>query len=336
VGDLDILVVADDARAIEHVSTLDDVERVLGSGQTKATVILRGGLQVDVRVVPAPSFGAALHYFTGNKAHNIAVRQRARDRGLKLNEYGVFRGERRVAGDTEESVFASVGLPWIPPEMRQNRGEIEAAERGTLPRPVALDDLVTDLVRPSAAHTFEGLARASSRAGRPSLVAVWPPDEPIPGQAEREAVLIATQAPLSSRIARRPGTDLLVASLPVGAKPKTGARAIASAHPELVCFPPTFGLRGDELAGWLGVFEQLAEAGIGILAEASEELLPSLDPVLRTAKTMGVSVLLASGTSTVAGLDALELAVGQARRAWVEAADVLDTLDAQALRRLWA
>src|SRR5207342_1693830 len=104
-----------------------EVKEVKAAGTTRSTVALKSGLQVDLRVVPPESFGAALHYFTGSKAHNIAIRKLAQARGLKLNEYGVFRGEKRVAGDTEESVFAAVDLPWIAPERREDSGEIEAA-----------------------------------------------------------------------------------------------------------------------------------------------------------------------------------------------------------------
>jgi DNA polymerase (family 10) len=109
------------------------------------TIRLRAGLQVDLRVVPERSFGAALVYFTGSKAHNIALRRRAQDRGLKLNEYGAFRGKRFVAGRTEEEVYAAVGLPWIPPELREDRGEIDLALRGELPKLLELADIRGDL-----------------------------------------------------------------------------------------------------------------------------------------------------------------------------------------------
>src|SRR3970282_779941 len=103
------------------------------------------GLQADLRVVPPVSFGAALHYFTGSKAHNIAIRKLGLARGLKINEYGVFRGARRIAGETEESVYAAIGLPYIEPELREDQGEIEAARRGALPRLVELGELRGDL-----------------------------------------------------------------------------------------------------------------------------------------------------------------------------------------------
>ena len=106
---------------------------------------MRSGLQVDLRIVPESSYGAALHYFTGSKPHNIAVRLLGVKRHLKINEYGVFRGTRQIGGRTEEEVFAAVGLPWIPPELRENRGEIEAARAGRLPTLVELDDIRGDL-----------------------------------------------------------------------------------------------------------------------------------------------------------------------------------------------
>ncbi len=146
VGDLDILVTArEPAAAIARLVAYDEVAQIQSQGSTRATVFLTCGLQVDLRAVEEGSYGAALHYFTGSKAHNVAVRTLGRERGLKINEYGVFRGANRVAGETEESVFAAVGLPWIAPELRENRGEIEAARNGLLPDLVELADLRGDL-----------------------------------------------------------------------------------------------------------------------------------------------------------------------------------------------
>lgn len=133
VGDLDVLIAArKDSDALDRFVALPNTDHVLAHGPTRAAIVLRSGLQIDARLVPPESFGAALVYFTGSKAHNIALRRRALARGLKLNEYGVFRGNRRIAGATEESVYAAVGLPWIPPELRADDGEIEAAEAGRL------------------------------------------------------------------------------------------------------------------------------------------------------------------------------------------------------------
>ena len=146
VGDLDILVTTKDpAKAFDAFTAHPFVGEVKMRGETKETVVLKGGLQVDLRVVRPEEFGAALQYFTGSKDHNVRLRTLARDRGLKVNEYGVFRGEERVAGATEEEVYASLGLAWIPPELREDRGEIELASHGSFPSLVAESDLRGDL-----------------------------------------------------------------------------------------------------------------------------------------------------------------------------------------------
>lgn len=146
VGDLDILATATRAgQVMKHFLKYEEIEQTVSHGPTRATVILHCGLQVDLRVVAKKSFGAALHYFTGSKAHNIRIRRMAQRQGLKINEYGVFRGNRLVAGDTEESVFRAVGLPFIPPELREDRGEIKAAQERQLPQLVELKDLNGDL-----------------------------------------------------------------------------------------------------------------------------------------------------------------------------------------------
>jgi DNA polymerase (family 10) len=173
VGDLDILVAAaDPAPAMRAFCELSEVAAVLAKGPTKATVRLRIGLQVDLRVLPPDAFGAALHYFTGSKAHNISVRTRAVHRGIKLSEYGVFDREgRRLSGAREEEVFEAVGLPWIPPELREGAGEIEAAETGALPRLVDERDVVGDLhvhsdASSDARASLEELADEADRLGR--------------------------------------------------------------------------------------------------------------------------------------------------------------------------
>jgi DNA polymerase (family 10) len=158
VGDLDLVVTTRKAKvAMERFIAYPEVAAVLAQGETRASVRLKGGLQVDLRVVPAESFGAALVYFTGSKAHCIALRRLAQERELKINEYGVFRGAKRIAGDTEASVYRAVGLPEIPPELREDRGEIEAARAGRLPRLVELADLRGDL----HAHTSATDGRSS-------------------------------------------------------------------------------------------------------------------------------------------------------------------------------
>lgn len=142
VGDLDILVTCEKRPGVmERFLDYDEVDTVVSQGKTRSTVVLRTRLQIDLRVVEEAAYGAALFYFTGSRSHNIAVRKIAQRKGLKINEYGVFRGDRRVAGKTEQEVFEQVDLPFIPPELRENRGEIDAAQRGTLPELVRAEQI---------------------------------------------------------------------------------------------------------------------------------------------------------------------------------------------------
>ena len=170
VGDLDLLVAASKPTAVmEAFTSYDEVASVLAAGTTRSSVRLASGLQVDLRIVPRASYGAALHYFTGSKAHNIHLRRLGQRKGLKVNEYGVFEGKRRVAGTTEKSVFASIGLPWIEPELREDRGEIEAARAGRLPKLVRREDLRGDLHSHTDATdgtaSLAEMARAARKAG---------------------------------------------------------------------------------------------------------------------------------------------------------------------------
>ena len=149
IGDIDLLATSDTAKnktaLAEHFLNYPATQRVLARGETKISVLLSNGRQVDLRILQTKSFGAALHYFTGSKEHNIRIRERARKMGLKVNEYGVYQGERWLAGRREEEVFAKVGLPYIEPEMREDQGEIELAEQQKLPKLIQLKDLKGDL-----------------------------------------------------------------------------------------------------------------------------------------------------------------------------------------------
>ena len=146
VGDLDILVTSKHGPKVgDRLVAYDNVAEVLAHGPTRTTVVLRSGIQVDVRAVAEESYGAALLYFTGSKAHNIALRGIANDRKWKLNEYGLFSGTRRIAGATEEEVYQKLGLAYIPPEMREDRGEIALALKGELPRLITVEDIRGDL-----------------------------------------------------------------------------------------------------------------------------------------------------------------------------------------------
>src|SRR4030042_836347 len=146
IGDADFLILSDDpSKVTKYFVSMPEVVQILEKGNTKSAVKLNTGMNADIRILPEESFGAALQYFTGNKPHNIVLRRIAQNKGWKLNEYGVFNKNKQIAGRTEEEVYAKLGLRWIPPELRENTGEIEAAKKAELPNLVELRDLKGDL-----------------------------------------------------------------------------------------------------------------------------------------------------------------------------------------------
>jgi len=170
VGDLDLLVTGRDPAAVaDHFVKFPGVAAILAKGEDKVSVKLKNDLQVDVRLIEPSKYGAALHYFTGSKEHNVALRDRAKRQGWKLSEYGLFHGEKILASRTEEEIFAKFGLAWIPPELRENLGEIEAAEEGKLPKLVELADIRGDLQMHTTASdghaSIEGMAKAAKQLG---------------------------------------------------------------------------------------------------------------------------------------------------------------------------
>lgn len=170
IADLDILAITDDSKSIiEHFVNFDETAEVLAKGTTRSTIRLYSGLQVDLRVVPKKSYGAALLYFTGSKEHNIAIRRLGLQRKLKVNEYGVFKGKKQIAGVSEKEIYTLFKLPYIEPELREDRGELEAAVKNKLPKLITLDDIRGDLHCHTAATdgnaSLEVMAKAAETLG---------------------------------------------------------------------------------------------------------------------------------------------------------------------------
>jgi len=170
VGDLDLLVTGQDGAGIAgHFAKYPGIAQLLAKGEDKVSVKLQNDLQVDVRMLEREAYGAALMYFTGSKEHNVALRERAKKRGWKLSEYGLFQGDKPLARQTEEEIYAKLDLPWIPPELRENLGEIEAAEKGELPKLVELEDIKGDLQMHTTASdgraSVEEMAQAAQKLG---------------------------------------------------------------------------------------------------------------------------------------------------------------------------
>jgi len=372
VGDLDILVSAKrGANVMDQVVRYEDVAEVQAQGGTRATLRLRNDLQVDVRVVPAAAFGAALHYFTGSKAHNIAVRRMAMARGLKLNEYGVFRGKRRVGGRTEAEVFATVKLPMIPPELREDRGEIDAARRGKLPKLVRLEDLRGDLHCHSRAtdgrDTIEAMAKAAAERGyeylsindhsrhvtvahgldRKRLLQQVRAIDRLNGRLEGITVLKSVEVDiLEDGRLDLPDSVLKELDFTVGAihygfgysRAKQTTRILrAMDNPYLsILAHPTGRLINQREACDIDlekVLQAARERGCVMELNAQPDRLDLDDRGCRLAREIGVKVAISTDAHRAADLDLARFGIDQARRGWLEPGDVVNTLPLAALKR---
>jgi DNA polymerase (family 10) len=373
VGDIDILVTAMSSEAVmQRFTGYDEVQQVISQGGTRATVMLRSGLQVDLRVVGVEAYGAALVYFTGSKAHNIALRKRAQRRGLKLNEYGVFRGKERLAGETEESVYAAFGLPWIPPELREDRGEIEWAERAELPALVTRRDLRGDLhchTRASDGRaTLEEMADAARAQGLDYLAitehsqrlgiahgltaerllkhidAIDRLNDHLEGITLLKGIEVDI---LEDGSLDLPDEVLGQLDLVVGAvhsrfdlsrarQTRRLLKAMAHPHFTLLAHPTTreLGKRAPIQADWLRIIRYARERGCFLELNSQPNRLDLLDTWCHAARDEGVLVAINSDAHSQQDLDNLEGGIGQARRGWLSAEDVLNSRSLRRLRPL--
>jgi len=363
VGDLDLLIIAGNAaEAMQRFVTYEDVTQVTASGETRASVLLKNGLQVDARVMPAESYGAALVYFTGSKAHNIAIRRIAQERGLKINEYGVFRGQRRVAGETEESVYAAVGLPWIPPGLRENLGEIEAASQGKLPHLIELSDLRGDLHAHSKASdghdSLIAMAEAAQRLGLEYL-AITDHSKHLTVAHGMDAARLLKQAGEIDRLNRQlsgitllkgievdilddgsldlpdsvlAGLDIVVAAvhskfdLPRARQTERILKALANPHVHILAHPS--GRLIEQREAYDVDMQKILRAAkahaVALEVNAHPDRLDLTDTHCRAAKQEGALLSINSDAHSTFELSALRFGVGQAQRGWIEKADVLN------------
>ncbi len=370
VGDLDLLVTAaNGARITAAFAQLPEVEQTMAQGSTRASVRLRGGLQVDLRVVPEKSFGAALAYFTGSKAHNIALRRIAQERGLKLNEYGVFRGTRQLAGATEASVYAALDLPWIAPELREDRGEIDAARQGKLPVLIEAADLRGDLhVHTDATDGRDTLEHmvAAARALGFEYVAITDHSRRQTMSHGLDARRLARQAAAIARLNRSSGglrvlrgievdilddgsldlADDVLASLDIVVaavhsrfnltRAQQTARVLAAMdHPCVgVLAHPSGRLLGEREPYDIDmqqVIRKAKERRIALEVNAHPERLDLTDTACRMARDEGVLLAIDSDAHGANEFANLRYGIGQARRGWIRREDVLNTRSVEAL-----
>ncbi len=363
VGDIDIVVTARQSKAVmERFCGYPEVERIAAKGETRATVLLKNGLQVDLRVVPPASFGAALYYFTGSKAHNVAARGLAQRMGLKINEYGVFRGRVRLAGDTEEAVLRAIGLPYIPPELRENQGEIEAAQAGKLPRLVARGDLQGDLhvYAPTETAALPELVEAArarglrylgltlrARGWEPQRVRAWSETVDRANRELRHFVLlkaieadIRNDGTLDASASMLREFDLVIAAvhgdfdLPRARQTERLLRALADPQVTMLAHPAgrVLGSRAELDVEMPRIIRAAAERGCWLELNSRPERLDLPDVYCRVAKDERVLIAINSGAQSPPELDYLTYGVGQARRGWLERNDVVNTRTLDELR----
>jgi len=381
VGDIDLLALADDAaEASEALTAFPGVERVIGSGGTKTSVMLRSGLQVDLRVVPPESWGAALVYFTGSKEHNIKLRQRALDRHLRLSEYGVFEipdeslgdalGERGVAsegeivaGDTEEAVYESLDLPWFPPEMREDRGEIAIALEGGLPRLVQQSDLKGDLHMHSTwsdgRNTIEEMVEACEARGYEYMAITdhskvlamvegldaeklrrqWSEIDEVQSRHPDIRVLkgmevdILKDGSLDLEDDMLEQLDVVIISIHsffgLPAAEQTARVLKALSHPSAQIFGHPTGRiinrRGPIDIEIDEILQACAEFGVAVEVNSHPNRLDLRDTHLWRARELGVPVLVTTDAHRTDELDLAHYGVEQARRAWLSPEHVLNT-----------
>ena len=362
IGDLDIVAsCTNPAAVIERFGKFGDVTQVASQGDTRSTVRLSGGLQVDLRVVEPGCFGAAMQYFTGSQAHNIELRKIAQSKNLKLNEYGVFKGEKCISGRTEKDVYAALGLDWIPPEMRENRGEIPLAKAHQLPQLVALDDIRGDLQMHTDASDGKATLGEMVEAARSlsyAYIAITDhsPRTAMAGQSPTELraqwkvidrlnkgvrgfrvlksvemdILESGKLDLPDDVLAE--ADYVVATIHYGLKQterQLTDRLLAAienrwvdaiGHPTGRILPkrPSYPLDFDVVAK--------AAANAKCLLEINgSERLDLRDTLAAAAKSHGVRFVLSTDAHNTRELGFMRFAVGNARRAWLTAADILNT-----------
>lgn len=371
VGDIDVLAIAKDRAAVSEAFTrLPSVVEILAAGETKATILLeyrdlngqQRTIQADLRILDAGSWGAGLQYFTGSKDHNIRLRTMAERRGLKLNEYGVFRGEEKVAGDTEESVYAALDLPWIPPEMREDQGEVDLAAQGRLPRLLESEDIRGDFhVHTEATdgtEPLEAMARAAQARGYEyvgisdhsisAAVAFGLPAEKALERRElvREfnrgakgfTVLLGTECDILDGGAMDYPDEVLEEfdfvigavhskfSLPEREQTDRVVAAARNPHVDILAHPTTrkIGERDPIQLDLDEVYRACAKAGTAIEIDADPRRMDLDATKARAAKNAGCVIAVDTDAHASASLGWMRFGVGTARRAWLTRDEVMN------------
>ncbi len=373
VGDLDILVVAENWDDVsEWFVKFEKVKEVVSKGPTRSTVILRNDLQVDLRSVAGESYGSALHYFTGSKAHNIRIRKMAVERGWKINEYGLFEGRRRLGGESEEQMYALMGMAYIEPELREDRGEVEAAREGRLPKLVEPDEIKGDLHTHSTwtdGHaTIRQMAEAAKERGYDYIAVTdhsrhltvakgldekrirkqWEEIDALNEELEGIAILKGIECDiLEDGSMDLPDTVLKELDIVLGAvhsrfnlskKAQTRRVVKAMQNPFFhILAHPTGRIIGHRNAYELDmseIFRACRGEGVFLEINAQPERLDLNDIYAKAAKEEGILLSIATDAHDPMSLDFMIYGIYQARRGWIEAEDLLNTRTLPELRRV--
>ena len=364
VGDIDIVAAASPGQPVmQRLTGYEAVAEVVEQGPTRATVRLRSGLLVDLRVVPEQSYGAALVYFTGSKAHNIALRQIALEQGLKLNEYGLHKGVRQIAGRTEQELYERLGLSFVPPELREDQGEIDAARHGRLPRLISVQDIWGDLhIHTDATDGRAGLREmaAVARARGYGYIAITDHSRRLGVAHGLDAKRLAKQMEEIDRLNEGvsgftvlkaievdiledgtldlPDTILSKLDLVVGAihsrfdlsqvtQTERILRAMDKRYFNILAHPTgrVINQRPAYAVDMERVMRGALERGCFLELNAQPERLDLNDAHCRLAKSLGLKVAISTDAHAELELGFMRFGVDQARRGWLEAADVLNT-----------
>lgn len=366
VGDIDILTSGSKGKEIiSAFVSLPLVKEVLASGETKGSIIAEGNIQVDLRVVERESFGAALQYFTGSKLHNIHLREMAKRLGLKISEYGIFEGDKKIGGEKEEDIYFALGLEWIPPELREDRGEIEAAKEKRLPRLVTIGDIKGDFHVHSnwsdGAEAIEEIAERAREMGyeyiaitdhsKSTRIANGLTEERLSKQIKEirelnkrlkgikilagSEVDIKTDGTLDFPEKLLKELDIVIAAIHIGFKEDeetlTGRVISAMRNPYIdIIAHPTGRLISSREPYKLNVqrmFEAATETGTAIEINAFYDRLDLNDVHCQMAKEMGVKMAIGTDSHHISQLTMMEYGVGVARRGWLEKKDLINTMD---------
>jgi DNA polymerase (family X) len=373
-GDIDILAVGGAPSLMETFTAHPRVDRILGRGDTKTSVLLQGGYQADLRLVPRESRGAAMQYFTGSKAHNIVLRDRAVQKGLKLNEYGLFRVEddSRVAGETEEGIYQALDMAWVEPELRENRGEIEAALNGSLPRLVSVADLAGDLhmhtTTTDGRDDLPAMANAARRLGHRYIAVTEHSKGLVMANGLDERGALEHAARVRAHNGRIEGLtllagiecdiladgsldladdclaqlDIVIASVHSHFNQDTAQmtdrllRAVECRWVDVLGHPTGRRLlKRDPLAIDLdAVMTSARTHGVALEMNCQVDRLDLNDSHARLARTHGVRLVISTDAHSTSALGNLRWGVQMARRGWIEPEHVLNTRDLDAMRRL--